>query len=391
MSDEALKKTISEEVASLLRQHRMQRIISDDLEISIDAIDEQCNTALHLICMPKVLYSNSNTEQTFSVLLSMKPSVHVRNAWGWSPLMLAVLLMPASSVALLLEHDKAQGHAQGLDSAQAYADALLVAASYGRPDCVALLMKAGAVVQKIEKIKPAEKHAQFVNTHRALLKHIDCLLGHYPDLEREIAQMSDLGEEELNNLAKSTDEATRKFVTLNPSTPSKTLFKLAPEFPRAFYKNPAFDWLLLEQPDLLFEMRNGVLKHILTLSDCPNSFLEWAARNGSDSEKLTVARRDTVSSEILATIASTTEGRVAAIAVARNPDSNAETLLEVCGGDESADRLIALHPNANLEVLKKLADTKDELVKKHLLANPILDAETLHKLQDPRVFVHKLK
>ena len=144
MSDEALKKTISEEVASLLRQHRMQRIISDDLEISIDAIDEQGNTALHLICMPKVLYSNSNTEQTFSVLLSMKPSVHVRNAWGWSPLMLAVLLMPASTVALLLEHDKTQGHAQGLDSAQAYADALLVAASYGRPDCVALLMKAGA-------------------------------------------------------------------------------------------------------------------------------------------------------------------------------------------------------------------------------------------------------
>lgn len=391
MSDEALKKTISEEVASLLRQHRMQRIISDDLEISIDDIDEQGNTALHLICMPKVLYSNSNTEQTFGVLLSMKPSVHVRNAWGWSPLMLAVLLMPASTVALLLEHDKAHGFSQGADNANAYADALLVAASYGRPDYVALLMKAGAVVQKIEKIKPVEKHAQFVNAHRALLKHIDCLLGHYPELEREIAQMSDLGEDELNNLAKSTDEATRKFVTLNPSTPSKTLFKLAPEFPRAFYKNPAFDWLLLEQPDLLFEMRNGVLKHILTLSDCPNSFLEWAARNGSDSEKLTVARRETISSEILATIASTTEGRVAAIAVARNPGSNPEALLEVCGGDESADRLIALHPNANLEVLKKLADTKDELVKKHLLDNPNLDAETLHKLQDPRVFVHKLK
>ena len=391
MSDEALKKTISEEVASLLRQHRMQRIISDDLEISIDAIDEQGNTALHLICMPKGLYSNSNTEQTFSVLLSMKPSVHVRNAWGWSPLMLAVLLMPASTVALLVEHDKAQGVTQGVDSTNAYADALLVAASYGRPDYVALLMKAGAVVQKVEKIKPEEKHAQFVNAHRALLKHIDCLLGHYPELEREIAQMSDLGEDELNNLSKSTDEATRKFVTLNPSTPSKTLFKLAPEFPRAFYKNPAFDWLLLEQPDLLFEMRNGVLKHILTLSDCPNSFLEWAARNGSETEKLTVARRETVSPEILATIAETTEGRVGAIALARNRESNAEALLAVCGVDESADRLIALHPNANLEVLKKLADSKDELVKKHLLTSPNLDAETLHRLQDPRVFVHKLK
>ena len=82
---------------------------------------------------------------------------------------------------------------------------------------------------------------------------------------------------------------------------------------------------------------------------------------------------------------------MAAIAVARNPESNAEALLAVCGEDESADRLIALHSNANLEVLKKLADSRDELVKKHLLGNSMLDAETIHKLQDPKVFVHKLK
>jgi hypothetical protein len=192
-------------------------------------------------------------------------------------------------------------------------------------------------------------------------------------------------------LSKSNDEATRKFVTLNPSTPSKTLFKLAPEFPRAFYKNPAFDWLLLEQPDLLFEMRNGVLKHILTLSDCPQSFLEWAARNGSDSEKLTVARRDKVSPEILQIIADTADGRVAAVVVALHPDSSAEALMNVCLQDEAADRLIAMHPNATVEVLKKLADSKDELVKKHLLANPHTDKAIVNKLQDPRVFVHKLR
>jgi hypothetical protein len=389
MTEEETKKIISPEVVSLLQQHRVLRIINDDEELSRDAVDEHGNTALHLICMPSEIGRNSDTEHAFKVVLEMGPSVHVRNVFGWSPLMLSVLLMPIKYLDLFIRHDQTASSA--FDANNSYADALLIAAAYGLPDRVALLMKAGAVVKKVEKIKPEEKHANFIKTHRTLLQQIDCLLGKYPEVEREIAQMQDVTEDELVRLSKSTDETTRKFVTLNPSTPSQTLFDLAPEFPRAFYKNPAFDWLLLEQPDLLFEMRNGVLKHILTLADCPNSFLEWAARNGSESEKLTVARRETVSSEILFTISSSTEGRVAAIAVARNPESNAEALLAVCGEDESADRLIALHSNANLEVLKKLADSRDELVKKHLLSNSMLDAETIHKLQDPKVFVHKLK
>jgi hypothetical protein len=119
--------------------------------------------------------------------------------------------------------------------------------------------------------------------------------------------------------------------------------------------------------------------------------LEWAARNGSDSEKLTVARRDKISNEILAIIASHAKGRVAAVAVALNPDSNTDALMSVCLEDESSDRLIALHPNASLEVLSKLTDSTDELVRKNLLANPIIDSKIVNKLQDPKVFVHKLR
>ena len=389
MTEEAAKKMISTEVANLLQQHRVLRIINDDEELSRDAVDEHGNTALHLICMPREISRNSDTEHAFKVVLEMGPSVHVRNAFGWSPLMLAVLLMPIEYLDLFIRHDQTASSAA--DANDSYADALLIAAAYGLPDSVALLMKAGAVVKKVDKIKPEEKHANFIKTHRTLLQQIDCLLGKYPELEREIAQMQDVTEEELVRLAKSTDEATRKFVTLNPSTPSETLFDLAPEFPRAFYKNPAFDWLLLEQPDLIFEMRNGVLKHILTLADCPSSFLEWAARNGSDSEKLNVARRDKISNQILALIATSAEGRVAAVAVALNPDSNTDALLSVCLEDESADRLIALHANASLEVLKRLTESKDDLVRKNLLANPKIDTEIVNKLQDPKVFVHKLK
>ena len=65
--------------------------------------------------------------------------------------------------------------------------------------------------------------------------------------------------------------------------------------------------------------------------------------------------------------------------------------MSVCLEDESADRLIALHPNASLEVLKRLTDSKDDLVRKNLLANPKIDGEIVNKLQDPKVFVHKLK
>jgi hypothetical protein len=389
MTEEETKKIISPQVASLLQQHRVLRIINDDEELSRDAVDELGNTALHLICMPREISSNSDAEHAFKVVFEMAPSVHVRNAFGWSPLMLAVLLMPINYLNMFIDHDQAVNTSDNARSS--YADALLIAAAYSLPDCVVLLMKAGAVVTRVEKIKPEEKHANFLRAHRNLLLQIDCLLGKYPEVDREIAQMQDLKEEELVHLATSTDEVTRKFVTLNPSTPSQTLFDLAPEFPRAFYKNPAFDWLLLEQPDLLFQMRNGVLKHILKLADCPNSFLEWAARNGSESEKLTVARRDKISNEILAIIADNSKGRVAAVAVALNSDSSTEALMSVCQKDESADRLIALHPNANLEVLQKLAGSQDELVKKYLLSNPNLDMETIQKLQDPRVFVHKFR
>jgi hypothetical protein len=389
MSDDEIQKIISPKVASLLREHRLLRLINDSEELSAAAVDEQGNTALHLICMPAEMTWNSDTPHAFKVVLALGPNVHSRNAIGWSPLMLAVLLMPTHYLGMLIEHDQAMSAHQ--QPHQTYSEALLVAAAYGKPDTVAMLMKAGAVVAAVEKIKPEEKHQNFLKSHQLLLQQIDGLLGLYPEVDREIAQMQNLTEDELTHLSKSKDEATRKFVTLNPSTPSKTLLKLAPEFPRAFYKNPAFDWLLLEQPDLLFEMRNGVLKHILTLSDCPQSFLEWAARNGSNSEKLTVARREKISPEILEIIADTADGRVAAVAVALHPGSSAEALMNVCLQDEAADRLIAMHPNATVEVLRKLSDSKDELVKKHLLANPHTDKAIVNKFQDPKVFVHKLR
>jgi ankyrin repeat protein len=106
MTEEETKKIISPEVASLLQQHRVLRIINDDEELSRDAVDEHGNTALHLICMPSEISRSSDTEHAFKVVLEMDPSVHVRNAFGWSPLMLAVLLMPIKYLDLFIGNDQ---------------------------------------------------------------------------------------------------------------------------------------------------------------------------------------------------------------------------------------------------------------------------------------------
>ena len=177
----------------------------------------------------------------------------------------------------------------------------------------------------------------------------------FPEFDREIAQRSDLDDVDLIRLSSSTDEPTKHHVALNPNTPSEILLKLAPEFPRAFYKNPAFDWLLLENPDLLFEMKQGVLKHILSLRDCPKSFLQWAARNGSDSEKLVVVRRVDVEDELLEIIVAGKPCKAATIAIARNLSSTLDQLEAICRQDDSADRLLAAHPNANSNLLAKLS------------------------------------
>ena len=105
------------------------------------------------------------------------------------------------------------------------------------------------------------------------------LLAKHPRASSELLEM----------LSHSSDKATRKSVCLNPNSPKDILLRLAPQFPSSFYKNPAFDWLILEDPDLLFNLGQGVLKNILKTPDCPESFMRWAVGFGSEDEKLAVA------------------------------------------------------------------------------------------------------
>ena len=383
MSNSTTAQGISAIVSSKIRRHDIGLIRRILPELALESVDERGNTALHLACQPH--RSEPHSAEVLRILLGAGYCIHTRNGFGWSALMLGAALLLPDCLTVLLNHRPASGLSDSTT------EALLIAADYGRPDCVKLLREAGAQIGNVERINPEKRHAAFLSRHRLLLRNIESLLGRFPEFDREIARSEELDEAEASRLAQSPDEGTRKRIAANPATSSELIFKLGTEFPREFFKNPSFDWLLLEQPEFLFQLHNGVLRGILDVVDCPESFIEWAARNGSDTEKLAVARRDHVSPEILQIIASTSKGRVAAIATARNESSTPEALLGVCGIDDAADRLIAVHPNASLDVFKKLAVSRDELVRKRLRDNPKISPEVIQKLDDPRVIVHRFK
>ena len=145
-------------------------------------------------------------------------------------------------------------------------------------------MKSGARICEPPPTDNRFTVGQKFEDHKKYIGQVDTLIGLYPEFDREIARRNDSNPDELTRLSFSKDKITRKNVALNASTPSEVLYRMAPEFPRELFKNPAFDWLLLEDPDKIFNIKQGVLEHIIGLKSCPDSLLKWAASNGDDSE-----------------------------------------------------------------------------------------------------------
>ncbi len=143
------------------------------------------------------------------------------------------------------------------------------------------------------------------------MAQLNGLAGLFPKADRLIAQHPNADENLLQRLAGSKDRKTRQFVSMNPRTPKDELLTLASEFPASFCGNPAFDWLLIENPDLLFGLKPGFLKNILKLDDCPRSFQNWAVKNGNKSEQMAVVMRPDVTVEMLHKIANSPHVRAA--------------------------------------------------------------------------------
>ena len=136
-------------------------------------------------------------------------------------------------------------------------------------------------------------------------------------VNRSIALHPNTSPELLTKLAQSPDKSTRRNVTLNPQTPREVLLQLAPTFAGEFFLNPAFDFLLIEDPNLLFSLPIGVFKNILKRDDCPSSLLNWATKCGDKSHHLAVVSRTDLSKEMLQRIAEGPHVKAAEIAAGR--------------------------------------------------------------------------
>lgn len=136
-------------------------------------------------------------------------------------------------------------------------------------------------------------------------------MGQAVSLDRKIAQHPNASPATLALLAASKDRATRREVARNAGTSKDVLLALAPAFPSEFLLNPAFDLLLLEDPQLLARLPVTAVKTILSQPDCPEVILRWAARYGGRSLHLALVGRVSISRSLLQSVADSPHGNVA--------------------------------------------------------------------------------
>jgi hypothetical protein len=374
--------TIDAVESSALRSHDLRRLARIREGIKPGSRDSRGNGPLHLACHPSA--SAKVSLDFLREVLSWAPTSDVENAQGWTALALAVLFLPAEAVRLLVDLGRFQ-------SGNSLNDALLLAANYERADVTAALLNSGAVCADDQYRSERFCFSLRIERHCRYLLELEGLAGRFPVLDREVAGQEQTDERALKLLANSKDRPTLREVARNPNTPTETLFALAPEFPRPFFSNPAFDWLLLENPDRILEMGKGVIRKIIRVKGCPASMIEWAVQHGSDPDRLAVLRRGDVSPETLRAIADKSEGRVRALAVAHDPEATWSALSSSAGVDTEADRLIASHKNSEPDLLEKLGNSADAKVRAALLENPRTPAATKLKISSGGLVVHVLR
>jgi hypothetical protein len=130
------------------------------------------------------------------------------------------------------------------------------------------------------------------------------LSGMYESADRLIAAHPAADPETLEQLSNSQDKATVCAVARNPSSPPGLLISIAPKAPLDFFRNPALDLLILEDPTFLSKLRPGVLRAFLRMDECPQSWLRWAANYGTKGDQLEIVKRSDVPVDILKAVAS---------------------------------------------------------------------------------------
>lgn len=379
MSDSCLSGHIDADQASALRYHDLKRLAKVKQDLGAHSRDPKGNTPLHLACCP--VYLDKVKIRFIDEVLSWCARIDIRNDAGLTAVDLAVLLLPPEAIESIVRRGV-------FDVANTLSDALHLAANYERADVSAVILKSAKISSDDLIASSRFAYDTRVDRHVTLLRDVPNLVGRFPFLDLTIAEDAKADIETLKVLANSEDRPTLRALASNPSVPTDILFRLAPGFPTSFFHNPVFDWLLLEDPDRILEMGQGVIKKILQLKDCPDSMIHWAIQKGGDGEMLSIIHRKDVRNQWLEAIAEKTKGYVQALAIATNPESTEKSLINLVGIDVGVDRLLAAHPNAGSELLERVSVSSDQVVRQIVSEHPLLPDIVKKRLLPGSLMVH---
>ncbi len=127
---------------------------------------------------------------------------------------------------------------------------------------------------------------------------------------RQLAKDENTAPDKLRELADSSDSITRQNVVMNPNVPPDVLIKLAEQFPRQVFNNPAIDLLLLETPNLFSGTSADALCSLLK-REVPERAIEYAVNSADERLKLAILMNPQTSSEILEQLAKSKNYQIA--------------------------------------------------------------------------------
>ena len=238
---------------------------------------------------------------------------------------------------------------------------------------------------------------------------------------RQLAQDENTAPEKLRELANSADPITRQNVVINPNVPPDVLIKLAKQFPRQVFNNPAIDLLLLETPNLFSGTFADALCSLLK-REVPERAIEYAIDSTDERFKLAILMNPQTSSEILEQLAKSKNYQIAESAALhinftnnnsadnyrefvrskiQNETLNSDKIFQEILGD--VDRVIKLYehlprsissyqkskirqkknyPQVTLSEVEKLIEQKKSVL--DIASNPNISVEIINKLLEHR-------
>ena len=126
----------------------------------------------------------------------------------------------------------------------------------------------------------------------------DCV-GLFVEVDRAIARRQNTSSAILERLSHHSDKIVRQAVASHHNILSEDLMRLGKQFPDAFLSNPALDLILIENPGLLLNFDESLLVQIAKRDACPEVFLKWAIRQGSEQVLMAIAMNPSTPVELL--------------------------------------------------------------------------------------------